>query len=141
MEVTIATVEKDRAHLDAALSVDAFHLTTKSDFFLPLTHEGKPDVRVITNCYADSDGPVLYVRQTKALRIDLCFSDNNNHQRNKEAMIFGWNRLCDQAVQNGFTEIITSTNSPMLMKFGKDVFGFKEVQVDGEVVLRKDLCS
>ncbi len=139
MEVHTATVEKDRAHLDAALAVDEFHPTTKSDFFLPLSPNGELDVRVVTNCYADSAGPILYVRQAKALRIDMCFTNNDDHKRNKAAMLHGWDALCTQARQSGFTEILCSTNSPNLLKFGTNVFGFTEVQVDGEVVLRKEL--
>ena len=139
MEVQTATVEKDRSHLDAALSVDAFHPTTTSDFFLPLQPNGIPDVRVTTNVYSDEKGPILFVRQAKALRIDMCFSDNEDHKRNAAAMKFGWDALVQRAKESGFTEIICSTNSPMLKKFGEDVFGFKEVQVDGEVALRKEI--
>lgn len=141
MEVTIATVDTDRAHLDAALSKDEYHPTTTSDFFLPLTPDGDPDVRYVTNCYSDEAGPILYVRQTKALRIDMCFADNKDSKRNKAAMLFGWDALCSNARRNGFTEIITSTNSPALKFFGTEVFGFKEVQVGGEIVLRKELCT
>lgn len=138
MEVKTATVQ-DRAYLDAALSVDAFHPTTKSDFFLPLLADGDLDARVTTNVYSDEKGPILFVRHAKALRIDMCFSDNNDHKRNAAAMKFGWGDLVQRAKESGFTEIICSTNSPMLKKFGEDVFGFKEVQVDGEVALRKEI--
>lgn len=54
MEVKTATVEKDRAHLDAALSVDAFHPTTKADFFLPLLADGDLDARFTTAVYSDA---------------------------------------------------------------------------------------
>ena len=142
MKVKTATATvQDRSHLDAALSVDAFHPTTKSDFFLPLRTDGDLDARVTTAVYSDEAGPILFVRQTKALRIDMCFSDNNDHQRNKKAMLFGWDALVERAVANGFTEIITSTNSPSLKHFGKETFGFKEVQIGGEIVLRKELCT
>lgn len=139
MKLTTATVEKDRAFLDDALSRDEYHTTTTSDFFLPLAPNGIPDVRVTTNVYSDEKGPILFVRHAKALRIDMCFSDNNDHKRNAAAMKFGWGDLVQRAKESGFTEIICSTNSPMLKKFGEDVFGFKEVQVDGEVALRKEI--
>jgi hypothetical protein len=141
MEVSIATKEKDQAYVEAALSVDSFHPTTTSDFILPTQPDGTPDVRYVTTCYSDAAGPVLYVRQTKALRIDMVFTDNKDSRRNAEAMLFGWQALVQNARDSGFTEILTSTNSHELMKFGKDVFGFQEVQVDGEIVLRKELCT
>ena len=60
-------------------------------------------MRVTTNVYSDEKGPILFVRQAKALRIDMCFSDNEDHKRNAAAMKFGWDALVQRAKESGFS--------------------------------------
>ena len=131
--------ESDRAKVEESLARDKFHPNTKADVFFPKQADGNPDPRFVTNIYEDAEGPLMVVRGSRALRIELIFIDNAEFARNKEALIAGWQAMIEGAKRAGFTEIVASTNSPMLRRFAKRAFGFVETNVDGEVEIKKVL--
>jgi hypothetical protein len=126
--------ETDRAGVEQALARDFFHPDAKADtFFEPGT---------ITNVYEDDQQPVLLVKVYKCLHLDLMCYDNADTVRNKAVLQAGWIKLIADAKANGFKEIVTSVNGPALLKFlTKKVedggFGFEEVNVDGQIGLRR----
>lgn len=128
--------ETDRPSLAQALDRDIFHQGTKVDAFY--------EKGTMTNVYEDEQGPVLVLRASRSLRIDMMFFDNDARLRNKAVMLEGFQALLHGARQAGFKEITTSTNSPALLKFATlkeedGGFGFEEVTVNGEVALRRQL--
>jgi hypothetical protein len=128
--------EQDRASVEQALSRDLFHPGTKADvFFEPGT---------ITNVYEYDGKPVLLVRVYSCLHLDLMCYDNADVVHNKAVLEEGWYPLVAGARAAGFKEIVTTANGPALLKFlTKKVedggFGFEEVNVNGEVSLRRTL--
>jgi hypothetical protein len=128
----------DRGILAESLANDGFHTGTTPDFFFPKleeTGESIPDPRYITNVYEDERGPIMFVRGTKSLRLDIQFVDNADSERNAEAMLGDFEQFAAKARANGFTEIVFCSNSPGLRAFCRRRFKFREV--DGE--LRKFL--
>lgn len=128
--------EDDKASIQQALANDQFHRSTSADAFY--------DEGTLSNIYEDEDGPILLLRGSRSLRIDMMFFDNSAKVRNREAMLAGFQKLVDGAKAAGFKEITTSTNSPALLKFATmkiedGGFGFEEVNVNGEVALRRQL--
>lgn len=119
--------ESDLTLLEFSLAKDEHHQGTPPEFFV------QPGT--LTKVYEDEKGPVLFVRGAKALRLDIQYVDNNDTERNKAAMLAGFDSLADKAKANGFTEVIFNTNSRALKIFCKRHFGFTES--DGE--LRKYL--
>jgi hypothetical protein len=128
--------ESDRASIEQALARDTFHPGVSADvFFEPGT---------LTNVYEYDRETVLLVRVYKSLHLDLVCYDNADVERNKKVLEAGWPKLVASAKANGFKEIITSVNGPALLRFlTKKVedggFGFEEVNVNGEVALRRTL--
>jgi len=121
----------DRESIDEALARDAFHPTTKSEAFY--------EPNTFTNVYEDEGGPIMLVRASRSLRIDMMFFSNEDSERNRAAMLAGWDALIAGAKKSGFSEITTSSNSPALVAFGCRVLGFEKVQTEanGEVALLK----
>lgn len=111
--------EDDRVVLEASLSVDQYHKETPVDFFY--------DSRSVCEVYEDSQGPVMFVRGTKALRIDVQFVKNSDRLRNAKAMLANIDRVVEQARRAGFTELVFCTDNPELLEFGKKALGFGEV--------------
>lgn len=110
--------EGDYTLLELSLAKDEHHLGTPPEFFV------QPGT--IAKVYEDDKGPVLFVRGAKALRLDIQFVDNEDSERNMNAMLGGFDGLEKKAKENGFTEIIFSTNSRALAIFCKRRFGFFE---------------
>ncbi len=123
--------EKDRVGIEQALVRDTFHQGTVADAFYK---EG-----TISNVYSDEGGPIMVVRGSKSLRLDLMFFDNDDSKRNATAMFSGFKKLADGAKAAGFTEITTSSNSLKLIQFAEKFFGFERVQTieNGEAALRR----
>lgn len=119
--------QADLPLLAESLSKDAYHTTTKPEFFF------QPGT--VCTVYEDEKGPVMFVRGTKALRIDIQFVDNDDTERNAAVMLGEFQKFAEQIKQSGFTELVFDTNSPALKVFCKRRFGFREV--NGE--LRKFL--
>lgn len=118
---------EDFSLLELALSRDEHHKETTPDFF---TQPG-----TVCKVYEDEQGPICFVRGSKALRLDIQYVDNHDRKRNLAAMLAGFGALAATARENGFTEIIFQSNSPMLKRFCAKAFGF--IESDGE--LRKIL--
>jgi hypothetical protein len=119
--------DEDMNLLELSLAKDEHHKGTPAEFF--------NQYGTVTKVYEDDNGPVLFVRGAKALRLDIQYVDNDDHERNKAAMLAGFDGLVEKAKANGFTEIVFNTNSRALKIFCKREFGFKES--DGE--LRKHI--
>lgn len=114
--------------LAESLSKDEFHKTTKPEFFR--------EPGTICKVYEDEQGPVLFARASKTLRLDLQYVDNADHKRNLTAMLDGFEGMARKARENGFVDICFNTNSILLKQFCIKRLGFEEV--DG-CVLRKKL--
>lgn len=110
----------DMVLLGLSLSNDPYHKDTKPEFFI--------EPGTVCKVYEDSDGPILFVRGCKALRLDLQYLDNKDTRRNLTAMLEGFDLLAQKAKANGFQEVIFTTNSPLLKKFCIKRFGFEEVE-------------
>ena len=128
--------ETDRASVEQALARDTFHPGVTADVFW--------EPGTLTNVYEYDKKPVLLVRVYKCLHLDLMCYDNSDVVHNKAVLEAGWEKLVTSAKDNGFKEIITSVNGKALHRFlTKKVeeggFGFQEVNVGGEVALRRIL--
>lgn len=119
--------EQDEFPLGMSLAQDEHHYMTPIDFF---KQEG-----TITKVYEDEQGPICFARVTKSLRIDIHFMDNDNRFSNARVLRESFPALVKQAKENGFTEIVFTTNVPALAQFCEKVFGY-EVVAD-KYVLRK----
>ncbi len=119
---------KDKEDLDQIISNDPFHKNVlTSDFFMmPGTYTERYDL----------DGkPVLYVRATKSLRIDLQFVNCDDKRSNAKVMLEKFNELVKQAKASGFTEIYCNTASSKLSDFCVKHLGF--IKINDKDVLRK----
>jgi hypothetical protein len=128
--------ETDRASIEQALARDTFHPGVTADVFY--------EPGTATNIYEYDHNPVLVVRVYKSLHLDLMCYDNADVERNRKVLEVGWPKLVASAKANGFKEIVTSVNGPALYRFlTKKVeeggFGFEEVQINGEIALRRML--
>lgn len=112
--------ESDLPILAKSLQGDQFHVGTDVDFF---TAPGS-----VCKVYEDEQGPVCFVRGTKALRLDIQYLDNNDRKRNMKVMLEGFGKLAQMAKDNGFTEIVFQTNNDLLKKFCIKAFGFYEYE-------------
>jgi len=110
--------QKDSSLLEKSLMNDEYHQGTTPDFFFA---PGS-----VCNVWEDEKGPVLFVRGTKALRLDVQYVDNKDVRRNALVMMYGFDNFVEKARENGFTEIIFNSNSPVLIKFCKRRLGFVE---------------
>lgn len=112
------TLPSDYNVLKVALANDEHHVGTTPEFF------NSPGT--ICKVYEDEEGPILFVRGARALRLDIQYVDNTDSKRNMRAMLEGFDKLAAKAADNGFTEIIFNTNNPMLKRFCTKRFGFVE---------------
>lgn len=108
----VFVMSNDMQALETALAVDTYHPGTTPEFFTA------PN----TTCFVfeNDKGPVLFVRGTSALRVDLCFTDNEDIETNKEALLQGIEILKTRAKDNGYTELVGYSNSLKLMQFFKN---------------------
>src|ERR1700744_1403517 len=112
----------DLPNIAMALAKDEYHKGTEAEFF---TQFG-----CISKVYEDEIGPIMYVRGAKALRLDIQFVDNNDARRNMKAMLERFPDLVEKAKENGFSEIVFVTNSPLLKKFCEKRLGFETMAGD-----------
>lgn len=101
-----------------SLTTDVHHKETPVEFFYA---SGS-----VSSVYEDDAGPIFIARGTKALRVDIQFIDNNDFQRNRQALLDGFPTFVERARQGGFTELIFESTSPLLRRFCKREFGFVE---------------
>lgn len=112
--------EGDTPLLETSLSVDEFHKDTPAEFFfMPGS---------ACSVVEDEKGPVFFLRGTKALRLDVQFVDNNDHERNAEALVGIFDGFVENAKKAGFTELVFWSDSPALRVFCRRKFGFREVK-------------
>ena len=104
--------------LELSLAKDEHHKDTDSSFFY------QPGT--VTKVYEDEDGPILFARGSAALRLDLQYVSNDDVKRNMKAMLSGFDALAKKAKENGFHEIIFTTNSEMMRRFCVKRFNFIE---------------
>lgn len=117
MTTTRAMTQQDYPALQSAIERDTFHPGAwKAEDFIS-TEESPKMCTVIE----DSQGPITFVRFTKALRIGCVWNDGNDNHRNARAIIFGIRNAIDLARANGFTEIIIQTDHDKLATFLTDV--------------------
>lgn len=110
----------DRKLLEESIGRDSYHKdTTTADFFYSPT--------AICTVQEDDNGPVFFLRATKALRLDIQFVDNLDKERNAAAMLERLESVVEQAKQAGFTELVFCSDSPGLMAFCKRKMKFKKV--------------
>jgi hypothetical protein len=110
--------ESDLALLELSLSRDEHHEGTTPEFF---TEPG-----TLSKVYEDERGPILFVKGTPVLRLDIQYVSNEDFERNKEAMLEGFPPLAAKAKANGYKEIIFESNVRALRIFCQRHFGFKE---------------
>lgn len=104
--------------LELSLAKDEHHKETEPSFFY------QPGT--VCKIYEDEFGPILYARGAAALRLDLQYVDNSDVKRNMKAMLGGFDALEKKAKENGFHEIIFTSNSPLMRRFCCKRFGFLE---------------
>lgn len=104
--------------LTLSLARDEQHKGTEPEFF---TAPG-----AVCKVYGDEQGPILFARASKALRLDLQYVDNKDVKRNMKAMLGGFDALAQKARENGFLEIIFNTNSEMMRRFCIKRLGFTD---------------
>jgi hypothetical protein len=108
----------DKPMLQAALDQNTFHPGGKAEWFY-----GKKKFSVV---YVDEQGPIGVLRYTKTLRLVAVWCDNDDHSRNGAAIMQGMKDAVKAAQDDGFTEIIFQTNSPLLANFCTNMLGFEE---------------
>jgi hypothetical protein len=109
LPILIESIEKDEYHKD----------TTTAGFFY--------DPRTMCNVYEQDDKPVMFVRGTKVLRLDIQFCDNNDRRKNLSAL-HELESITERAKAAGFTELVFCSDSPLLRAYCKKHFQFHEVQ-------------
>lgn len=120
----------DEQLLRESLERDSYHAGTTPEFFYA---DGS-----VCNVYEDDKGPVLFLRGAKALRLDIQFVDNNDFERNRQIMLQGFPGFVEKAKAAGFSELIFYSNSPLLIRFCKQQFGFREVDGELRLLVQKD---
>lgn len=129
MITTRAMTEQDYPALRAATSASTLHPGEwKVEDFIHTA-----EVPKVSTVIEDSQGPIVFVRFTKTLRICCVWNDEEDNHRNARAVIFGIRDAAQMARANGFTEIIIQTNHAKLATFLSKVLKMK--QSDSEFLL------
>jgi hypothetical protein len=66
---------------------------------------------------SDQQGPIVFVRYTKSLRISCVWNDEKDNHRNGRAVVNGILDAVTKARASGFTELIIQTQSEKLATF------------------------
>ncbi len=120
--------DSDLNLLELSLSQDQYHKTTTTEFF---TEPG-----TMCKVYEEDEQPILFVKGSPELRLDIQFVSNENARKNMRVMLEGLPPLAQKAKENGFKSILFNTSSPLLKAFCIKRFGFEQVEGDS---LRKAL--
>src|ERR1700679_1136998 len=97
--ITDRLYEEDDYHLlGLSLSQDKYHTETTPEFF---TEPG-----TMCKVYEDESGPVLFVKGSPVLRLDIQFVSNDDGRRNIKVMREGLPPLAQRARENGYKEIV-----------------------------------
>jgi hypothetical protein len=119
----------DDSTLAASLKKSEVHKGTTIDFF---KQEG-----VMSRVYEDEQGPICFARCSKSLRIDVHFLDDDDRKRNAQVLASGIEGVAAAAKTAGYTELVFTTNNPMLAAFCEHTFGYEVVP--DKFVLRKQI--
>jgi hypothetical protein len=111
--------EGDKTVLEESLKKDRHHQKTTPDFF----YEPGSFCKVY-----ETDKPILFLRATKALRLDIQFVDNTDFENNRKIMLEEFPIFVENCKKAGFTELIFETDSPLLKRFCIQKLKFDEVQ-------------
>lgn len=101
--------ESDRPLLTEWIAQEPDHKTNSFEFYQ------EPGSKTVI--YEDDFGPVLAVRYSSALRIDIDFSPTADKDRIREILKHGFPDVAVQAKQQGFKEIVFSSVSKPLIAF------------------------
>jgi len=103
----------DCPKIDEWIAKDPFHSGKgDSSFFFEPCSEGF--------AVEDDSGDVMYVRISRALRVNACF-DPDARERNKETMTLLSQWLAKMAADSGFREVTWTSENPALRAFGKTI--------------------
>lgn len=109
---------EDKAILAESLAKSQYHSDIPVDFFY--------DARAICNVYEEDSKPIFWVRGTKAIRLYIQFNSDGDFRNNRKALLEGFPSFVEQARNAGFTELIFSSESPLLISFCKKHFSFED---------------
>jgi hypothetical protein len=126
---TRALIEQDHPALQAAIDSDTFHPGEWSvDDFIQDSLSENPQHKIPKVCTVveDSQGPIIFVRFTKTLRICCVWNDEADNHRNARALVFGMRDAVKMARANGFTEIIVQSDHKKLATFLTEVLKMKQ---------------
>lgn len=108
--------------LEESLNKDPYHQGTTVGFF---QKEGTG-----CNVYSDERGPIVVVRGSNVLRLDVQFLDNNDTKRNMKVLLSEFPRVVEAAKAQNFHEVLFNTNNPVLKAFCIKRLGMHEVEGD-----------
>ena len=115
--------ENDRHALQSSIAADKYHRdTTTLDFFY--------DKRSICHVYENEYRPIMFVKGSSVLRLDIQFVCNDDKINNAEAL-YELSKIVETAKASGYVELVFCTNSDSLKNFCIKHFGF--VSVEGEL--------
>jgi hypothetical protein len=119
--------QEDRPLLQQWIAEDEDHRdTTAPDFWLAEDS--------LSHVYEDANGPVLFVKMSKVLRLDIQF-DNRAKIRNAKTILRGFPALAENARRAGFKEIVFCSKSQGLTGFLQRTFGFRQEKDEFRIVL------
>jgi hypothetical protein len=112
--------ERDRPILEQSIAKDQWHSkTTKPEFFF--------DAKAISTVFDGETGPIMFVKGSTVLRLDIQFCDNEDRKNNALAL----NELAqiiETAKASGFSELVFCTDSPLLKAYCVKHFQFEEIR-------------
>jgi hypothetical protein len=114
--------------LQKALDQNDFHPDQKTEYY---TNVG------VTDVYENEQGPIGFLRYTKALRLCTVWTSNADRERNAASIIQAIFDAVQKARANGYSEIIFETTSPKLSQFCADRLGFEKATGDTMVLYVK----
>jgi hypothetical protein len=121
------TTEDDRPLLQQWISEDEDHKdTTTPDFWLSPEN--------LSHVYEDDKGPVLFLKMSKVLRLDIQF-DNKAKVRNAKVILAGFPALEELARKAGFREIVFCSKSKGLVGLLQRCFGFQPEPTEYRITL------
>lgn len=78
----------------------------------------------VASVFGDDEGPVLFVRGSKTLRLELALSLDAGDERKAKVLVEGLARVAEKARQHGFTELVMNCDIPSLREVAIGTFGF-----------------
>jgi hypothetical protein len=113
-----AVQESDRELLLAAAKADPYHAAAGIS--------GERWTGPDSIFYEDEDGPVVALRTTNVVRVDIQFL-TQDRVRNSQALMAGFYAYVNILLKRGVKEVVFNTESPEVAHFFMKRFHFKEV--------------